>query len=146
MLACRPRLAYGLSMPNHPLELYLAGCASTHATGAATDETAYYPVLKALLDAAGHLMKPRVHCHMGLKNQGAGMPDGGLFTPDQFQRGEKKPRPGQLSLRGVIECKPPKAEVLELADTRQTSTLATGSDRKQMARAQRGLSEQSPEL
>jgi hypothetical protein len=40
-------------MPAHPLETYLADCAATRATGAATDETAYYPALKDLLDAAG---------------------------------------------------------------------------------------------
>jgi len=108
-------------MPIHPFEHYLTGCSNTRATGAATDETAYYSVLKALIDAAGHGLKPRVHCVMGLKNQGAGMPDGGLFTPDQFQRGEDKPRAGQLPSRGVIECKPPKDEVLKIADTKQVS-------------------------
>ena len=38
-------------MPTHPLETYLADGAATRATGAATDETALYPVLKDLLDA-----------------------------------------------------------------------------------------------
>src|SRR5919201_1103079 len=47
-------------MPVHPLESYLAACAATRATGAATDETAYYPVLKALLDAAGQPLKADV--------------------------------------------------------------------------------------
>jgi Type ISP C-terminal specificity domain/N-6 DNA Methylase len=110
-----------IPMPNHPLEVYLSGCASTHATGAATDETAYYPALKALLDAAGHALKPHVHCVMGLKNQGMGMPDGGLFTPDQFQKGEGTLRKGQLPSRGVVECKPPKSDVLDIADTKQVS-------------------------
>jgi hypothetical protein len=49
---------------------------------------------------------------MGLKNQGAGMPDGGLFTPSQFQKGEGTLRKGQLPERGVVECKSPKEDVL----------------------------------
>ena len=72
-------------MPKNPVEDYLAGCALTRSTGATTNETSYYSVLKAILDAAGHGLKPRAHCVMGLKNQGAGMPDGRLFTPDQIQ-------------------------------------------------------------
>ena len=46
-------------MPKNPVEDYLAGCALTRSTGAATDETAYDSVLKALLDAAGHGLKPQ---------------------------------------------------------------------------------------
>jgi hypothetical protein len=106
-------------MPKNPVEEYLAGCAIARSTGAATDETAFYPVLKALLDAAGHGLKPRVHCVMGLRNQGAGMPDGGLFTSEQLQKGEGTLRKGQLPSRGVVECKPPKSDVLEIADTKQ---------------------------
>jgi hypothetical protein len=120
-LAIAPPVAYRHSTMPNPLEAYLAACAFTRGTGAATDETAFYPALKALLDAAGHALKPRVTCVMGLKNQGAGMPDGGLFTPDQFQKGEGTIRAGQLPSRGVVECKSPKDDVLKIADTPQVS-------------------------
>lgn len=44
---------------------------------------------------------------MGLKNQGAGMPDGGLFVESQFKkRSDVAPVPGQVPERGVIEVKP----------------------------------------
>ena len=32
------------------------------------------------------------------------MPDGGLYTPDQFQRSDDEPLAGQAPTRGVIEC------------------------------------------
>ena len=58
-----------------------------------------------------------------MKDQGAGMPDGGLFTPDQFIRGEDAIKPGELAgpSRGVVECKPPAANVLKVKDTKQVS-------------------------
>ncbi len=69
-------------------------------------------------------MKPRVTCVMGLKDRGAGMPDGGLFTPDQFRRGEdaalKDAEVGTPS-RGVVECKPLNKPVLKIADTKQVT-------------------------
>ena len=102
-------------MSAHPLERYLAACRVAHATRAATPETAYYPAFQSLLDSAGGGLKPRVHCVMGLKDQGAGMPDGGFFTPYQFARGEDfRLKPGQVAgpSRGVVECLPPKADVL----------------------------------
>ena len=108
-------------MSTHAVEHYLAACAFTRGTGAATDETAFYPALKELLDAAGSKLKPRVQCIMGLKNQGAGMPDGGLFTPEQLQKGDHTVRKGQLPSRGVVECTPPKDEVLKIADTSQVT-------------------------
>lgn len=42
--------------------------------------------------AAGAGLKPKVRAVMQLKNLGAGNPDGGLFTQDQFDRktGEAK--------------------------------------------------------
>ncbi len=52
----------------------------------------------------GRTLKPKVRCVINLANRGAGLPDGGLFTPDQFQRAsEADPLPGQLPSRGAIE-------------------------------------------
>src|SRR5438874_9196167 len=110
-------------MTAHPLEKYLAACQIAHATRAATPETAFYPALQSLLDSAGGGLKPRVHCVMGLKNQGAGMPDGGFFTPDQFVKGEETLKAGQVAnpSRGVVECKPLNKLVLKIADTKQVT-------------------------
>jgi hypothetical protein len=75
-----------LAAGKHPLEAYLSELAEIHATGAATGETSYYPALERLLSEVGRNLKPRVRCAMGLKNMGAGMAGGGLFTEHQFAR------------------------------------------------------------
>ena len=52
-------------------------------------------------------MKPKVRCVINIANRGAGIPDGGLFTENQFQRLDTgKPIQGQLPERGVVEIKP----------------------------------------
>lgn len=94
-----------MSSGKHPLETYLAELGEIHATGAGTKETSYYPALGNLLSEVGRHLKPRVRCVMGLKNLGAGMPDGGLFTADQFRRGSPEPVAPQSPARGVIEVK-----------------------------------------
>ena len=61
---------------------------------------------------------------MGLRNQGSGMPDGGLFTPDQCLHGDAfSVKPSQMAgpSRGVVECKPPRDEVAAVAETEQVS-------------------------
>ncbi|HEY1377040.1 MAG TPA: hypothetical protein VGF55_09610, partial [Gemmataceae bacterium] len=108
-------------MSTHPLAAYLADCRARRSTGATTPETSLYPPLETLLNAVGHKLKPRVRCFMSLKNQGAGYPDGGLFTPDQLARGADEPPEGQPPARGVIECKKPKDDVLATAETEQVS-------------------------
>jgi hypothetical protein len=90
-------------------------------TGANTPETSFYGPLANLLNAASQSLKPRVRCVMGLKNQGAGMPDGGLYTPDQFQRGADEPLAGQAPARGVIECKKVKDDAGVTADSVQVA-------------------------
>src|SRR5687768_7532873 len=88
------------------LERYLAELRDIRSTGAAVKETSYYPALSALLNEAGKTLKPRVRCIMHPKNRGAGLPDGGLFTPDQFHSGAPtSPLPGQAPARGVVEVK-----------------------------------------
>ena len=82
-------------MQPHALKTYLSEMFLIRSTGAATDELSFYGPLANLLSAAGQALKPRVRCFMNLKNQGAGMPDGGLFTPDQFQQGADEPLAGQ---------------------------------------------------
>jgi hypothetical protein len=108
-------------MTTHPLATYLNDCRSRRGTGATTAETSLYPPLEALLNVVGHGLKPRVRCFMSLTNQGAGLLDGGLFTPEQIARGAEEPPPGQAPSRGVIECKKPKDEVPAIANTQQVS-------------------------
>lgn len=90
-------------MSVHPLETYLTDCHAVRATGANAPETSFYAALSTLLNEVGLQLKPKVRCVMGLKDQGAGMPDGGLFTESQFgKRGDAEPLPGQAPERGVI--------------------------------------------
>ena len=85
---------------------YLTELQTIHATGAGVPETSYYPALSNLFNAVGKTLKPRVKCVINLGNQGAGIPDGGLFTADQFQRqADDSPKVGQKPARGAIEVK-----------------------------------------
>jgi hypothetical protein len=105
----------------HPLETYLRDLSEIRATGAAVKETSYYPPLANLLNAVGHSLKPRVRCVINLKNLGAGMPDGGLFTRDQLQKGSDEPLAGQKPSRGAIECKGTKDDAWVTAESKQVS-------------------------
>jgi hypothetical protein len=88
-----------------PLQTYLTSMLAIKATGAHTKETSFYTPLNNLLDAAGHTLKPHVRCIMQLKNIGAGMPDGGLFTQDQFDKKTHSPKDISSPSRGVVEIK-----------------------------------------
>ena len=68
-----------------PLETYLREVSDIHRSGAAVKETSYYGPLQNLLNEIGKTLKPKVRCIINIKNKGAGIPDGGFFTPDQFQ-------------------------------------------------------------
>jgi len=105
----------------HPLAAYLADCRSRKSTGAVTPETSLYTPLEALLNAAGAGLRPAIRAFMNLNNQAGNMPDGGLFTPDQFDRDDTATPAGQHPSRGVIECKKPKDELLAVADSEQVS-------------------------
>src|SRR5438094_6023281 len=59
---------------------------------------------------------------MGLKNLGEGMPDGGLFTADQFPKGSpEKPLKGQVPARGAIEAKRVKDDSWVTAEGKQVT-------------------------
>ena len=93
-----------------PLEAYLKDLREIHATGAESPEVSGYPALAELLNAVGATLKPRVRSLINPANRGAGVPDGGLFTRDQFQRAsDREPKEGQFPARGVIEVKAPDA-------------------------------------
>jgi len=85
-------------------------------------ETSYYGALESLLNEIGGTLKPKVRCILHPKNRGAGLPDGGLFTRDQFQRAsEHEPLPGQLPARGVVEVKGAEDDAWVTADGPQVS-------------------------
>ena len=105
----------------HPLETYLEELRAIRSSGAVVKETSGYGALANLLNAIGHTLKPKVRCFINVKNSGAGLPDGGLFTPDQLKNtDEEAPLLGiPLPSRGVIEVKATSAEVDDVADTLQ---------------------------
>ncbi|MCL4370481.1 MAG: hypothetical protein M1380_06190 [Chloroflexi bacterium] len=100
------------------LEAYIRELRLICASGAGVPETSYYVPLAELLNAVGQSLKPKVRCIMTLKNQGAGIPDGGLFTPDQFKKGEGEPLLGQIPARGAIEMSQSAQEHFKQPDPR----------------------------
>jgi len=103
------------------LETYLGELRAIRSSGAVVKETSGYGPLANLLNAVGHTLKPKVRCFIHVKNSGAGLPDGGLFTADQLENtDEEAPLLGiPLPSRGVIEVKATDAEVEDVAGTKQ---------------------------
>lgn len=106
----------------NPFETYIRELSAIRSSGAAVKETSYYGPLANLLNEVGKTLKPRVRCIINLKNQGAGLPDGGLFTANQFQRAsEAEPLDPQNPERGVIEVKGTGDDAWVTADSKQVS-------------------------
>jgi hypothetical protein len=105
----------------NPLETYIRELLDIRSSGAATPETSYYPALSNLLNEVGKTLKPKVRCIINIKNRGAGLPDGGLFTPDQFQKTDTEPLPGTIPAHGVIEVKPTSDDAWLTAEGEQVS-------------------------
>ena len=68
------------------LEAYLSELSANRAAGS-VPETSGYGALSTLLNEVGHKLKPRVRCVVNPANRGAGIPDGGLFVANQFEKG-----------------------------------------------------------
>jgi hypothetical protein len=99
---------------------YLSELRAVRSSGSGVAETSYYPALSNLFNAVGKTLKPRVRCIINLNNQGAGIPDGGLFTADQFQKqADGTPKSGQLPSRGAIEAKGTKPDIKAIAFSTQ---------------------------
>ncbi|TXI51090.1 MAG: DNA methyltransferase [Lysobacter sp.] len=107
-----------MSAPS-PLETFLASVAAIHSSGGGTKETSYYTPLNLLFDEIGRTLKPKVRCVMQLKNLGAGNPDGGFFTADQFDRKTDAPKDAGKPGRGVVEVKSPSDAVDDIASSKQ---------------------------
>ncbi len=107
------------------IENYLREVGVIRATQSGTSETSYYPAISTLLNAIGQSLSPKVRCVMQLQNKGAGMPDGGLFTADQFrvkafkEQADKNPLSLLSPSRGVIEIKAPDHDLNKLAESEQ---------------------------
>src|SRR5712692_9992502 len=100
-----------------PVETYIRELLDIHRSGEAVKETSYYGPLASLFNEIGKALKPRVRCIINIKNRGAGIPDGGLFTPDQFQRrSEEELAEGTIPARGVIEIKATNEDAWVVAD------------------------------
>lgn len=116
-----------------PVERYLSELRDQHLSGSAVAETSGYPMLRAVLDDLGKGLKPKVRCITHLKSQGAGIPDGGLFTLDQFPQRAESPRQGQLPNVGALEVKAgfeelgitvPVANLLEILEVQERQRRA----------------------
>jgi len=80
------------------VEAYLTGLKEIRSTGGAAPETSYYGPLENLLNEVGHKLKPKVRCVGQVADTGAGHPDFGFYTSDQFQKTkDAKPLPGVLT-------------------------------------------------
>jgi SAM-dependent methyltransferase len=107
------------------IERYLSDMGEIRRTGANVAETSFYPALERLLSDIGKTLSPKVRCVINLANRGAGLPDGGLFSADQFRRktgdenDKKNPFLVQNPSRGVIEAKPPAEDVRRVSETEQ---------------------------
>jgi len=105
----------------NPPEAYLAELRDIRASGAAVPETSGYGALANLLNEVGGRLKPKVRCLINLQNAGAGIPDGGLFTANQFPKGAHAAEPlaGQMPGRGALEVKPVADDVRAVAESEQ---------------------------
>ena len=104
-----------------PIEVYFTTLRDIHASGAGVAETSFYPALQALLTSVGAGLKPKVTAIINLRNTGAGIPDGGLFTAPQLKGWEPGADTlmGQLPARGAIEVKSPAEDAFVTAEGEQ---------------------------
>ncbi|MCX6564994.1 MAG: N-6 DNA methylase [Candidatus Aminicenantes bacterium] len=104
-------------MADELIERYLSDIGEIRRTKANVPETSFYPALERLLSDIGKSLSPKVRCVINIANRGAGIPDGGLFSADQFARktrssdSDDNPFLVQNPSRGVIEAKPPSADI-----------------------------------
>ncbi len=102
------------------LETYLRELWAVRPVG--VKETAFYPALATLLNTVGKSLRPQVHCVTHPRGQGAGLPDGGLFTRDQLQGiPSDKAMERQIPARGVLEVKGSAADISSLVGSEQVA-------------------------
>ena len=107
------------------IERYLTDMGEVRGTRSNVPETSFYPALERLFTDIGKTVSPKVRCVINLANRGAGLPDGGLFSADQFRNktrdadAKENPFLVQNPSRGVIEAKPPSEDVRQVAGSEQ---------------------------
>jgi hypothetical protein len=89
--------------------------------GIGTDETSGYGALETLFNGVGQKLRPKVKAVIHPKNTGAGIPDGGFFTPDQLKNAGQAELLQMLPSRGALEVKPLKADLSTLAKSDQVA-------------------------
>ncbi len=99
-------------------EFYFSRLNEVCKSGEATPERSLCTPLASLLNAIGAALNPKVICAEGLTDLGAGHPDFGLFTGQQFHNGEV--RVGQVP-GGVVELIPVDDEAFITETNSQTS-------------------------
>ena len=105
-----------------PFADYLRSLREIRRSGQAVPETSYYGTLETFLNELGKGLKPRVRAIINLKNRGAGIPDGGLFSEDQLPEGDADPlQGGQNPARGVLEVKSTAEKVEDVARSAQVA-------------------------
>src|SRR5215207_4168681 len=86
---------------------------------AAVNETSYYGALANLFNAVGDKLKPKVKYVITPKGQGAGLPDGGLYTATQLRRNAEATPETTPPERGCVEVKGVSADVDKIAASEQ---------------------------
>ncbi|MDO9108398.1 MAG: N-6 DNA methylase, partial [Coriobacteriia bacterium] len=106
-----------------PVEAYFTQLRDIYASGAGVAETSYYGPLATLLSDIGAKLKPKVSAIINLRNTGAGIPDGGLFTASQLKGWNPgtDPLQGQLPARGAIEVKGTTDDAFQVAASEQVA-------------------------
>jgi hypothetical protein len=102
------------------LEEYIRELRDIRSSRAGVKGTSYYPALSNLLNGIGKSLSPQVRCITTLRNIGVGIPDGGLFTPDQFFKASDTPMDPQKP-RGIIEVKGTNDDAWIVANGEQVS-------------------------
>lgn len=87
----------------------------------AVKETSYYGTLEGFLNGIGSELRPQVRAIINTKSIGAGIPDGGLFSKEQFSKTQEQLEDFVATppSRGVIEVKGTSENIEELAKSSQ---------------------------
>jgi hypothetical protein len=102
------------------LERFLTAIHAVHSVGVALPETSYYPDIKRLLEDVGALLSPKVRPVIHIRDQGSGIPDGGLFVVRPSGPVHSiDPMQATAPERGALEVKPPDRDLTAVAGSRQ---------------------------
>jgi hypothetical protein len=83
-------------------------------------ETSYYPAISRLFEDVGTTLTPKVRPIINIRDQGSGIPDGGLFvvrTGGPVTAAD--PMVASIPERGAVEVKPPDRDLARVAASRQ---------------------------